>query len=241
MFGQNPVRKQDLTSAETLYVQEVFGTIQGEGPLAGQPAVFVRLWGCNLKCWFCDTDFESKKNPYTPEGLLEVIERHMDTVKTDLIVLTGGEPLRQDLTNFLYLAMHHKGLRVQIETAGTLYQPALGQWRGSGLSIVVSPKTGKIQEQLAPLITAYKYIISSQEPYDATDGLPMVSTQVRGRTMRLARPFEQNARFPIPVYLQPMDQYDEGQNVANLKEAAARCMRYGYRLSVQTHKLAGLP
>lgn len=52
MFGQNPIRKRDHVSA-SLRVQEIFHTIQGEGPFTGMPAVFLRLAGCNLKCHFC--------------------------------------------------------------------------------------------------------------------------------------------------------------------------------------------
>jgi 7-carboxy-7-deazaguanine synthase len=58
VYGKNPVRKQELTEDGSLDVVDIFPTIQGEGPNAGRPAVFVRLWGCNLTCSFCDTDFE---------------------------------------------------------------------------------------------------------------------------------------------------------------------------------------
>jgi organic radical activating enzyme len=61
MFGKNATLKRELSDGQLLYVQEVFRTIQGEGPHAGLPATFVRLWGCHLKCYFCDTDFESNK------------------------------------------------------------------------------------------------------------------------------------------------------------------------------------
>src|SRR5882672_9762748 len=53
MFGQNEVVKEDYDPQGKLWVREVFYTIQGEGPDAGTPAVFVRLAGCNLRCYFC--------------------------------------------------------------------------------------------------------------------------------------------------------------------------------------------
>ena len=59
MFGGNVARKQVLDDGQQLWVQEVFYTLQGEGPWTGHPSIFVRLAGCNLKCFWCDTDFES--------------------------------------------------------------------------------------------------------------------------------------------------------------------------------------
>ena len=59
MFGTNPSRKQVLDDGQELWVQEVFYTLQGEGPFSGQPALFIRLAGCNLRCFWCDTEFES--------------------------------------------------------------------------------------------------------------------------------------------------------------------------------------
>lgn len=58
MFGNNPIRKQVLRDDGALYISGIFATIQGEGPLTGTPAIFIRLSGCNLQCGFCDTDFE---------------------------------------------------------------------------------------------------------------------------------------------------------------------------------------
>jgi len=61
MFGTNPLSKPIESDGLYLEVQDIFSTIQGEGPFAGKPAVFLRLAGCNLRCFFCDTDFESRR------------------------------------------------------------------------------------------------------------------------------------------------------------------------------------
>ena len=118
-----------------LIVSEVFGpTFQGEGPSAGQLATFVRLGLCNLDCSWCDTqytwDWTGKNGPPQNRSLL----RHtaVEDVAGDLIergaplvVITGGEPLVQakrlvDLVGLLEDA----GLRVEVETNGTLAPPA---------------------------------------------------------------------------------------------------------------------
>lgn len=59
MLGQNPIRPPITGDGTQLFVQSIFPTIQGEGPAAGIPSVFIRLGGCNLACSFCDTEFES--------------------------------------------------------------------------------------------------------------------------------------------------------------------------------------
>ena len=72
MFGKNPIRPPEKGDGSILFVQEIFPTLQGEGPLAGVPAVFLRLGGCNLACSFCDTEFESFKEWKLEDIIAEV-------------------------------------------------------------------------------------------------------------------------------------------------------------------------
>jgi hypothetical protein len=95
-LGDNPIRPQDLGDGQRLWIQEVFYTLQGEGCCAGQPAVFVRLGGCNLGCFWCDTEFESSSDQPTLDQLVERVGQLRPAV-CDLVVLTGGEPFRQNV------------------------------------------------------------------------------------------------------------------------------------------------
>lgn len=266
MFGTNPIRKQDLSGRATqrLWIQEIFYTIQGEGPAAGTPAVFVRTGGCNLACHFCDTDFESNKwNPTTDEilaaintaatGHEEIIKESPTTASardckerlTSLVVITGGEPLRQEITR-LIRCLFEAGFTVQIETNGTLMLDdlkSLKHFIGQRLIIVCSPKTPKLNPLLDPLIDAYKYIVSVNTTND--NGLPGASTQRLNVMQTIAPP---RSGFPAEkVFLQPCEEYtsegkpDWERTKANIAHAAKLCMKHGYRLSVQTHKLAGIP
>jgi organic radical activating enzyme len=238
MFGKNPIRKRDNSDGSTLWVQEVFYTIQGEGPEAGRPSVFVRLAGCNLACFFCDTDFESSSwRPTVAELVAKVQESAAG--RTKLVVLTGGEPLRQTLSPLL-LALFRAGFAVQIETSGTLWQPVLGVYidHDEPLTIVCSPKTGRLASGFRA--HAFKYIVGARAGLDPVDGLPVLSTQQEGRPLRIARPPE-SLLLAHRVYVQPMDEYDAERNKQNMIYATDIALRHGYRLCVQVHKIAGVP
>lgn len=237
MFGKNKIVKPQYDDGASLRVKELFYTIQGEGPRAGQPAVFLRLAGCNLRCFFCDTDFENGHAMGTEKILSRIHAASAPEVCT-LVVLTGGEPLAQQVLP-LVDALGRDGWTVQVETAGTCMPPPVGDISAETLvaagylEIVCSPKTPKLHPQIHELACAFKYLVRAGE-MNAHDGLPDTSTQVRGEKARIARPLNWN----IPVYLQPIDEPGVG---ANTEEAARLCMAFGYRLSIQQHKVVGLP
>lgn len=238
MHGKNKVttRFHDRT---TLMVNEIWPTIQGEGPDAGRVSVFVRLSKCNLRCHFCDTEFENGEvmsHHVVARRVVEVAKY----CHARLAVLTGGEPLLQNVVP-LVRECNNLGLAVSIETAGTVYCPGLdnffvgGNRRYNGNMIVCSPKTPGISKDLIPLIGAYKYIIRAHEIAEE-DGLPLGSTQKQGIISRVFR-----APKGSTIYVQPCDEGDEVKNKANLNAATLSCMRFGYRLSIQVHKIAGMP
>jgi 7-carboxy-7-deazaguanine synthase len=72
---------------------EIFETVEGEGTRAGFPTTFVRLYGCNLRCTWCDTKYSYA--PYKPEmtfSIGEIIDR-VEGFGARHICMTGGEPL----------------------------------------------------------------------------------------------------------------------------------------------------
>jgi len=237
MFGNNPIRKQDLSSPNQLWVQEVFPTIQGEGPFAGLPAIFVRLAGCNLRCWWCDTDFESSTwRPDIPDLVQSIVDAG-EHIKTDLVVLTGGEPFRQDISELVHELLGLK-YRVQIETNGIAWIPDFERYLVTDrCTIVVSPKTGRVHDKIEMYARAWKYIVSAND-CDKEDGLPAMSTQRADKRLHLARPPEDG---PAEIYVQALDEYDEKKNKANNDHAVSLVKKYGYRLSYQIHKHLGLP
>lgn len=247
MFGLNPIRKIDHAPEDgKLAVQEVFYTIQGEGPFSGVPAVFVRLAGCHLACTFCDTEFESNIDlRYTPTQVASLAwATTLTYAGVGLVVLTGGEPLRQSCGDLVGGLLSRGFTHVQIETAGNLWDASLAHYISAGLvSLVCSPKTPMIHAMITRWCDHWKYVVTEGET-DALDGLPSVPTQKnQPPSARPGRPWD--ARGPIgksfTVWVSPCDSHIEWKNKANVAEAVRVAMRYGYRLSLQTHKMVGLP
>lgn len=223
MFGKNPIRPPVKSDGQTLDVQAVFATLQGEGPYAGHPAVFIRLGGCNLACHFCDTEFESFQPIHLNDLVDDAEAKALEAGKRvrNLIVITGGEPLRQNIVP-LCETLIHQGFTVQIETNGTLYQPL-----PDAVKIICSPKnTGAgyfpIREDLLPRLQGLKFILSAHHPlYNAVGDVGQKA-------------------YATPVYVQPMDEYDEAKNAENLAFAAHVAQTQGYILSLQTHKILNI-
>lgn len=112
-------------------VVETFVSLQGEGPSAGEPAMFLRLGDCNLSCTWCDTrhswDWKSfnkadEVRDVDPQNLTSrLLDELPDAV--NLLVLTGGEPLlHQNLIAPVLRAVQHQrpDLRIEVETNGTI-------------------------------------------------------------------------------------------------------------------------
>lgn len=103
-------------------VAEKFVSINGEGTKAGQPAVFIRFTGCNLRCSYCDTKWacDEKTAPHTKVSAEEIYTYIKETgIKN--ITLTGGEPLIQEnIKELLEIICADRELYCEIETNGSV-------------------------------------------------------------------------------------------------------------------------
>lgn len=111
-----------MSKHKTAKINEIFDSIQGEGPYIGYRQLFIRFCGCNLLCDYCDTEF-TKGNVYNVSELVEEIKKY-DLEKIHSISLTGGEPLLQYefLQEFLP-EIKRLNTKIYLETNGTLDKP----------------------------------------------------------------------------------------------------------------------
>ena len=102
-------------------VAEIFSSINGEGILAGQLAVFVRFKGCNLDCSFCDTKWANAPDTISTRMTEYDIYNAVKAAKITNITLTGGEPLLQsNIKNLLELLGNDTSLNIEVETNGSI-------------------------------------------------------------------------------------------------------------------------
>lgn len=183
------VRRKDFDGVKGLKVSTMFRTLQGEGPYANYPAVFLRLAGCNFgdksptsACKWCDTAFAiDEAKEWGIQELLTALLALEGTNPEDILVITGGEPtLQHNLLAFIKEAIPHFGA-VQIETNGTqsaffadpLFKalPKIDpDLNGKGVYTVVSPKaiyksgnTPKPSEVVLDQASCFKFVLSTEE------------------------------------------------------------------------------
>jgi organic radical activating enzyme len=199
-------------------VKEMFGpTLQGEGAHAGRPCVFLRFAACNLDCKWCDTDFaaEGAVKLASDDILTRLLE--LDVNGARMVVVTGGEPtLQWDAP--LSAAIKDAGFRIHMESNGTRAPAGPVDW------LTVSPKpqfhTGSLTLASDLPVSEVKVVVD-----DTVDGVVLD---------RYA------ARYACDHYFaQPCmdDRYPEhlARTIA-LVQARPR-----WRLSVQLHKILGVP
>ena len=161
-----------------LPIYETFSTFQGEGVFMGRAAFFVRLYGCDVKCSFCDSagtwhpDYKPQNVPQlTPKEIVQR-SRDADLCEGAFVVLTGGEPALYPLDPLIH-AFWDEGRKVHIETAGHRPLPKAIDW------ITLSPKIftkAPLRENIQRA-NEFKIIVDSVE--SATDALDAILQHCR--------------------------------------------------------------
>lgn len=206
----------------TYRLVEIFTSIKGEGCNTGIPMMFVRFAGCNLKCNFCDTPFETKFE-LTEEQILARVRKE----RPAWIVFTGGEPSLQ-LTISLVGAVKDLGVRTALETNGIEWNDAFDlityvtispkeDWNLHNMWLEYRTRTGRS-------ISEMRYImIGNQVPtiyLVKCDSICISPMFVEGRESLTGK-------------------VDPESLIAAIGLVQAR-RHQGYRLSVQVHKLIGV-
>lgn len=227
------MQDETQTLATKYPVNEIFETIQGEGVYTGTPAVFIRLQGCDVGCPWCDTKHtwvpngkykvisikEKKLEPEWAEMTVDAICKKLLTLRPVHVVITGGEPLMHDLNPLLKMLIKLR-YTVQIETSGAYLLP------NYTTHLTVSPKINmpggfKLNRVTLSCASEFKMPVGKQEDIDKF--IEMLEQCGLQHTKN-------------PIYLQPLSQSKKATELC-----VQACMKYNWRLSVQTHKYIGLP
>ncbi len=201
-----------------LTVAEIFTSLQGEGPFAGQPALFIRLAGCMPPyCPWCDTPRALTVDSGTPRMSVPEIEAETARRPDDLVVVTGGEPFLQWNSGLAQLAQNlaRAGRRVQFETSGRAGIPE----NPPGF-VVCSPKpvhAPHLPPELIPRVDAFKFVVDR----DLAPILDFIRTH--------AIPTDR-------VWLMPLGA-TRTEQTERMPEVWAQCVRYGFNLSSRLHIL----
>ncbi|HEV2150252.1 MAG TPA: hypothetical protein VGR37_22830 [Longimicrobiaceae bacterium] len=208
-------------------IKEVFSTLQGEGAQAGSPAVFLRFAGCNLGyevCPWCDTDWVKAAHTLELDGTLELVRQAAEAGFGAerpglLLVATGGEPSLQ-LDRPLADALRARGYRISMESNGSRpVDRSLVDW------LTVSPKQAEFAQKEGDELKVLFTGGAAPGPAPDLDAI-----------RRLAG----GTRFQH-YFLQPIDLPEQGG--PNYAATVRAVMELGppWRLSVQTHKVTGIP
>ena len=205
-------------------INDIFYSLQGEGYNTGRAAVFIRFAGCNLRCPFCDTEFDSYRE-MSDEAILTAVEALTSEYGLQasdyrlLVVLTGGEPTLQVDEAFVDL-LHEHGYEVAMESNGTRPAPQNLDWltvSPKSLPPTLSQRSGRMPDELKVVFTTEENL-EQQLP-----NLPLPMEGVRGR-----------------LFLQPCDTGDARRNAAIVEQCVDYIKQHPqWRLSLQTHKLVG--
>ena len=199
-----------------LKINEISWSFQGEGLRTGFPSVFLRMAGCNLKCPFCDTkgSWENGRDMAIYKIIAD-IDKYRKKYPQSQVVITGGEPLEQDLSQLVDV-LKKKNYFISIETNGLHFQELAIDWW------TVSPKDGAdyfIHKGLVKKIDEIKLIVNRNLTLDM---IKRIREIVEG----------------IPIFLQP-NGYDKDR-YKNTFFLFQRCQEEGIkdiRPGIQQHKV----
>jgi 7-carboxy-7-deazaguanine synthase len=237
--------------SESLVVNEIYLSLQGESTFAGLPCIFIRLTGCDLRCSFCDTAYaftEGKK-----KSLAEIIEKvhelakpfHNAKLKTKnsklpLVELTGGEPLLQKNSVPLMKQLCDGGFTVLIETSGA-HDISKIDPRVHRIMDLKCPSSGEVERNLfgnIPHLKAndeIKFVIGTLEDYEwakeqiAKYNLAKICPLLFSWVHPLAPEQQNKVLKKVPVGLTPVSRKDlVGKIIADALPV---------RFQVQQHKI----
>jgi 7-carboxy-7-deazaguanine synthase len=169
-FGVDPAEvSRDMSQREnTLTINEIYHSVQGESTWVGSPCVFVRLTFCNLRCNYCDTEYAFYDG--TKNNLAEILDA-VATYRCRLVEITGGEPLLQKNVLPLMALLCDSNYTVLLETSGA-HDISKVDPRVHRIMDLKTPGSGEVEKNLWSNIDhlaardEVKFVMGSREDYE---------------------------------------------------------------------------
>lgn len=226
-------------------INDIYTCIQGEGKLSGTPMILVRTQGCDVGCAFCDTKetwvqaqewfVESPAEAFAEKNkwclmTAEEIANYCDVLnKTsdegfEWALITGGEPAEQNCSD-MFASLKQRNYKIAVETSGTASGHLVVQSEEHIVvpdHICVSPKMKMnvpINKEVCEVADELKFVVGTEKDIE----------EIKTFISSLNFKFES-----CDIYLQPMS-----TNAKATLICVEACKKYGYKLSLQTHKWIG--
>lgn len=238
--------------SDTLVVNEIYLSLQGESTFAGLPCVFVRLTACNLRCSYCDTAYafkEGEKRAVTEvvnivRELATPFAKRPGTMKLPLVELTGGEPLLQANALPLMKELCDDGFTVLIETSGA-HDISQIDPRVRVIMDLKCPSSGEVARNrwenipLLKSIDEVKFVIGTVEDYEWSKAVLAEHDLARRCTVL----FSWVAPLTEAQRDKSLKAVPEGQTPLSRRELAERIItdKLPVRFQVQMHKVIWSP
>ena len=206
-----------------LRINEKFLSIQGEGKYTGYPSLFIRFYGCNLSCSFCDSMYANTDNNYTEYDVKELAEKINSLYQQNKfihLVITGGEPLLQINEMKELFKLINKEIFIEIETNGSI-KPDFKDIHNI-IQYNISPKLQfdyKIKNIRHTFDTIYKFVDDGTE-------------ECRKRIEEFVS--EYDAIDKSMIYIMPEGKTIEEQN-KKILNTVKYCMEKGYNYCHRVH------
>lgn len=234
--------------SDSLVINEIYLSLQGESTFAGLPCVFVRLTACDLRCSYCDTAYafkEGRKMPITDVlARVNALAAPFKRPSLPLVELTGGEPLLQKNSLILMRQLCDDNFTVLLETSGAHDISAIDP-RVHRIMDLKCPSSGESErnrmENLKHLKATdeIKFVIGTRQDYD------WAKEQITGRQLQNVCPLLFSWVHPLaPDQQNPsLKKVPAGQSPISRRELVEQIIADALpvRFQAQLHKIIWPP
>jgi len=207
-------------------VSEIFPSLQGECDRVGQPMVFLRLWGCNMRCKYCDTKY-AVEGEFREMEIGEIVNSII-TMGLDKVYITGGEPLLHKDLERLIKHLKDRGFEVYLDTNGSLYNDRIFDLVDGIYMDVKTPSSGERSDDMVICKTLSDFNYKTIFKFVCSDegDLQWVKKYVGRLEMFNPKPFV----YLIPCWTKKLD-------LNFCKTMWNFCTKNNLCMSIQQHKI----